>query len=292
MPEITNLPQPAAGWKNPRWGSLRGPDSQQLNAIFHSLENFLRKPKFVNGVELGDGTPGTKDPATGISTDPPTTLIDSITVSQPSAETVARLDALDADVLALETNPISGTRITDDSIESPKMRANSIGAREMAALYLSVGKYIRSSNYNPGVAGWAIDAGGTAEFNDVTIRNALHTGGTIRTATAGNRVELGASFGSQLRLYDGSYTYYGGVTASGRAATLHAPSSVSSVVGVTVYSDYFGSGSRCFIESARTDVNELHVNASGGLYLSGGQQVSRGLPDSAGVGFRQLRVPN
>lgn len=38
---------------------------------------------------------------------------------------------------------------------------------------------IRSQNYDPGVAGWAINADGTAEFSDLTVRSSNGSGDTI-----------------------------------------------------------------------------------------------------------------
>lgn len=50
-----------------------------------------------------------------------------------------------------------------------------------------MGKLIRalveSPNYVPGVSGWAIKKDGSAEFNNLTVRNAIQTGGTITGTT-------------------------------------------------------------------------------------------------------------
>lgn len=63
-------------WRNPRWGSLRGPDAEVLRAVFKSLEDFLADPTFYQGVRVGDGRPPGYDPATGIVTPPPTVRLD------------------------------------------------------------------------------------------------------------------------------------------------------------------------------------------------------------------------
>lgn len=64
-------------WKLPR--PDRGdPESNRIN--FLSLQEFLKNPSFANGVGLGDGSPPTYDPSTGVTVPPPTTPLDQGTI--------------------------------------------------------------------------------------------------------------------------------------------------------------------------------------------------------------------
>jgi hypothetical protein len=131
-----------------------GPKNQlhdkQLRDVVQSLENFFAFPHFPR---LRMDQPGGRS-LTGGGIAVPATQV------QFDAETV------------LETPPdsITETEIADDSISTPKLQANSVVATKLAAISLEVGTYIRSTSYTPGVTGWAIDADGDAEFNNVFVR--------------------------------------------------------------------------------------------------------------------------
>jgi hypothetical protein len=131
------------------------------------------------------------------------------TMAQLNADLAGAL----ADVEALATNPIPFTRISDVLIETPhlaagavdtlalaamavtttkldalavttaKLAADAVTADKLAAVNVSVGKFIRSASYEAGTSGWAIDGDGTAEFNNITVRNAAHVGGSIAIGT-------------------------------------------------------------------------------------------------------------
>jgi hypothetical protein len=62
------------------------------------------------------------------------------------------------------------------SLTAAKITAGTIGAAEI--ILNGANSIIRSSGYNPGVAGWKITGFGDAEFNDLTVRTSLDIGGS------------------------------------------------------------------------------------------------------------------
>lgn len=73
--------------------------------------------------------------------------------------------------------------ITTGTLSVDRIGANSIGFGKITlTAALEATQYIQSTTYTPGSAGWRINADGTAEFDDVTVR------GTI-TAGAGSDVD-------------------------------------------------------------------------------------------------------
>lgn len=99
-----------------------------------------------------------------------------------------------------------------------------IQGQHMSPWTMTVGQYIRSSNYAAGSSGWNIDSNGNAEFNDVTVRGTVTSstvvGSKISTSSSGNRVELDGtrvSGSESIRFYAGSESRT--VAASIRALT-------------------------------------------------------------------------
>src|SRR5690606_14002124 len=70
----------------------------------------------------------------------------------------------------IAANAITANKIAANTITSNELAADSVTANELAAMNIGVGKWIASTSYTPGSDGWIIDADGTAEFNDVTVR--------------------------------------------------------------------------------------------------------------------------
>lgn len=71
---------------------------------------------------------------------------------------------------------ITETKISDSAISTPKLQANVVTADkiDVASLFaenISVTGTIKSDNYSSGVSGWLINGSGSAEFNDIDIRN-------------------------------------------------------------------------------------------------------------------------
>lgn len=121
----------------------------------------------------------------------------------------------------LTAGTLSMDRIAAGDITGVKIGDDEITAGKIAALNLTVGKYIRSTSYTPGSAGWSIDANGSAEFNNVTVRGTIVatsgsisnltingaltlSGGVIRTASSGARWEMSDSFNQDIRWYNSS----------------------------------------------------------------------------------------
>ena len=65
-----------------------------------------------------------------------------------------------------------------------------ITGNELTALNLAVGRFIQSTSYVPGVSGWAINADGSAEFNNVIVRGALRAS-QVTTVEGANIVPNG-----------------------------------------------------------------------------------------------------
>lgn len=129
---------------------------------------------------------------------------------------------------------VSADEIAANAIAAVHVQADAIGADEIAAFQVDVGKWIRSSNWNPGSDGWAIDGDGNAEFNDVTIRGSSVIDGSLtgtqitsnffRTGTSGSRIEMGAAAGQSglLRFWSASGGT-GWIAVSGDSLRLSTP---------------------------------------------------------------------
>jgi hypothetical protein len=153
-PTVNNLP--LATWKNPRWAGT----PEWARPIFMSLQEFLARPTFYSGIQIGDGDGPKKDPETGVVEQPELVDVDKpfwdemFLPKPPDAETLARLDGMDAeaanmaatmaqleadlaeamvDVDNLKTSPIAFTRITDVSISTPMLQANAVTAIKIAS---------------------------------------------------------------------------------------------------------------------------------------------------------------
>ncbi len=107
---------------------------------------------------------------------------------------------------------ISAGSMVANTLTAGEISAGAIGASELAAINIGVAKFIRSTTYTPGSAGWSIDADGTAEFQDVTVRGTIEassiegnvtlgTGGVFRTAASGNRLEITQSADDRVNFY-------------------------------------------------------------------------------------------
>lgn len=98
---------------------------------------------------------------------------------------------------------ITNAKIANATIDNAKI-AN-LSASKITAGSLGVGSYVRSTSYTPGSAGFSINADGTAELNNVTVRGTVYatageftgaisgstiTGSTLRTAETGQRIQF------------------------------------------------------------------------------------------------------
>lgn len=100
---------------------------------------------------------------------------DAVTASEIAAGTITSAEIAAGTITANEiaSGTITANEIAAGTITSNELAADAVTANELAALNIAVGKYIRSTTYTPGVDGWAIDADGSAEFNDVTVRGSV-----------------------------------------------------------------------------------------------------------------------
>lgn len=320
--------QPTATWRNPYWGTLSG-DLAKLRPIFESLSNFLARPNFYNGVALGDGTPGDADSETGVVTPPPTTSFtrDTVTTITDALagldvdldDVYADLATMQADITALETDPIDGTRITDDSIATPKLQANSVTATKLAAMSIGVGKWIASTSYTAGSSGWIIAADGTAEFNNVTVRGTVVAGaGYVTIDSNGVQIVNTTNNYSQVRWVNGSGSTIASIglgNAISGAMNVTAPSftisgsltasSILSNGGITCSGiNVFGTAS---VDALSVNGGAMTVSSTGAIAAGSltaavvdctvgmklvGYNVNLGAANSGGVGLRALVVPN
>lgn len=96
-------------------------------------------------------------------------------------------------------------------IHGGMLLTDSVDANRLSALQIAVGKYIRSSNYAAGSAGWNIDGAGAAEFQNVTVRGDVQASSLIANIVdAPNIITSGA-----VKFTTGSYNSGGPFTATG-----------------------------------------------------------------------------
>lgn len=80
---------------------------------------------------------------------------------------------------------ITNAKIADLAVDNAKI--SSLSVAKLTAGSLAVGQYVRSTSYTPGSSGFSINADGTAEFNNVTVRGAVYaTSGYIQGLTIYN----------------------------------------------------------------------------------------------------------
>lgn len=73
----------------------------------------------------------------------------------------------------IAASTITGAKIAATTITSGLIAADAIIASKLAAISIEAGKYVRSTSYSAGVSGWTIEADGSAEFNNVTVRGRI-----------------------------------------------------------------------------------------------------------------------
>ncbi len=118
----------------------------------------------------------------------------------------------------ISTGTLSADRIAANSLAIGKISGGTYGNSDIT---FSSGSDLKSGNYSAGSAGWQIEGGGDAEFNDVTVRGTiyatngeiggldivnnitLNTGGVIRSDASGQRVEITSSSDDRVTFYSG-----------------------------------------------------------------------------------------
>lgn len=63
-----------------------------------------------------------------------------------------------------------------DHLDADLITAGTMAVEHLAAGTMVAGRFLQSANYDPGVAGWQLDADGDVEAQDVTARGVLTTG--------------------------------------------------------------------------------------------------------------------
>lgn len=150
-------------------------------------------------------------------------------------------------------------------------------------IVLSVGddagsSYISSGNFAQGDMGWKISSGGTAEFNNVTIR------GGLQTASTGPRWQIGTTpqwYGasSDIISYSGSAlegtpakitSYGGGIAMYGAKAT-----NVASNPSFTLTNNNFLSTSpNTYMGTANLQASSVYITGQGGIASDGNNYAS------------------
>lgn len=90
----------------------------------------------------------------------------------------------------LQANAVVAGKILAGAITTAKLDANAVTAAKLAAIELEVSKYIRSTTFSSGSAGWAIEADGTAEFNDVIVRGTIEASDIYANTLSGAGANL------------------------------------------------------------------------------------------------------
>jgi len=112
------------------------------------------------------------------------------------------------------TSTMNGSLIVNGSVSSNELGTDAVGATHLSSIALGAGKHIQSTSYSAGISGWEIDADGSAEFNNVTVRGAVYaTSGSF----SGSLSAATGSFAGSLSAATGSFT--GAVTATSGSFT-------------------------------------------------------------------------
>jgi hypothetical protein len=217
-----------------------------------------------------------------VKTDVLTTAGITLTPNQVRAENISA-GAVTATQIAANTitanqiaaNTITATQIAANTITANQIAAGAITADELAANIVLVNNVISSSNFSPGVSGWAINSNGTAEFANTSIRgtiaaNSVTTPG-IDIDSSGNLTSNASTFGIYANgaIFTSSGNF--SVDASGNLSANNAQirGEISSNTFVT-HTNFAGSGSwtnpTVLIDSSN---NRLELNSTnGGLRIT------------------------
>ena len=172
------------------------------------------------------------------------------------------------------------------------------------------GGFLRSGDYVAGVSGWQIDGEGDVEFNDGTFRGSIE-GGTIDIGGAtGFHVDSGGA------MWIGGASFAAGRYSVGNDGTLTivGGSTEMTIAGSTLQMEFrdlshnrIGSIGVSAANHFEIETEILYVSVIGGADGSGdivcniidcqeiqfqGDLFELGAADSAGAGYRLVRVPN
>lgn len=165
----------------------------------------------------------------------------------------------------LDLRAVEGPHIDFDAVGRPQVAPDAIGSDELAAIALAVDKWIRSSNYDPGVAGFAFDGNGDAELNNATVRGSVVIGSSLFSANYQPDVS-GWAFDQ-----------------NGNAELNDATIRGSVVIGSSLYSSNYQAG----VSGWAFDENGV-IEANDGVFRGDiiGAQITGGMLRTAGTGLR------
>lgn len=146
--------------------------------------------------------------------------------------------------VSIQAGSITSNEIAANTIQAANIAAGTITATQLGAIQLTVGQYIRSSNYLAGVSGWNIDQNGNAEFNNVMVRGVIDSsiviGSVIETAASGMRAVMGANSitysWSSVPVASANIAFHAGGTGAGDDAN---PATIASYVDFSQFSGLF-----------------------------------------------------
>lgn len=165
---------------------------------------------------------------------------------------------------------ITANEIAANTITAANIAAGTITATQLGALQLTVGQYIRSSNYLAGTTGWNIDQNGNAEFNNVMVRGTIDSsviiGSVIETSAAAPKLLMGANtvtypwYGTST---NASLLFYAGGTGANDATN---PASIAAIVDSNNYSGmvYFAPGGSGTTTYGHMVIDSLGIHISNG----------------------------
>ncbi len=158
--------------------------------------------------------------------------------------------------------------VSDNIDDSVSLHA--LGSGDMNAEISLVKGFLQSSNFETGVAGWQISAAGDVEFNDGafrgTITGATFIGGTIETASTGQRAVISSA--------DNTITFYNSSNAV-----------VSQMGGGTE----IGTAFRAVLDGTTVKGFKVNSSASGDI---GFEYISSGNYAQAGVNIQMTGATN
>lgn len=259
---------------NPRWAST----PEWARPVIQSLEQYLARPTFYNGIELGDGTPPTKN-QDGVTTKPPTMRVDS-GAQKPVIGPVGTLDIVDGAITTLKLDlqavdnariavgaiqgdviaagAITSTKVADGAIESPKITAGAVTTAKLAAAAVTANEIAANA-----VTASKILAGeiGTGHLTALAVTSEKIAANAI---TAAKLAALSVEVGKWIR----SSNYVSG--SSGWAIDGNGNCEFNDVtVRGTILSPNFqtvSSGARVRMGSAWTAADEIQfLGSSGGI---------------------------
>lgn len=135
---------------------------------------------------------------------------------------------------AIENGAIVNAMIANATIDSAKIV--SLGVSQLTAGSLTAGQYIRSTSYVPGTSGWSINADGSAELSNVTVRGAVYaSSGTF----AGSLSGATGTFSGSLSAASGTFTgILSGATGTFAGSLSAASGTFAGAINVGAFTGY------------------------------------------------------